>query len=54
MCYFIIPDSQMTVRFALRPAVLELQAILGQVLRMTPLPNDPEHYKVKYTPYMCY
>ncbi len=38
------PDSQISVSFALRPAVSEHQAILRQVRRMTPPPPfDLEH-----------
>ena len=36
ICVTSIPESQISVRFALRPAIFELQAILRQVDRMTP------------------
>ncbi len=34
MCVTSIPESQMSVGFAIRPVVFELQAILKQVHRM--------------------
>ncbi len=37
-----VPESQISVRFVLRPAVFELQAILKQEHRMSP--NDLEPY----------
>ncbi len=36
-----IPESQISLRFVLRPAISELQAILRQVHQMTQ--NDLEH-----------
>ena len=41
-------ESQISVRFALQPTVLELPALLRQVQWMTP--NDLDYYKVKGTP----
>ena len=46
-----VPESQISLRFALRPAVFESHAILRQMHQMTP--NDLEHYKVKGTPHIC-
>ncbi len=50
ICVPIVPDSQISVRFALRPAVLELQAIRDKCTEWPQ--NDIEYYKVKGTPYM--
>ncbi len=36
ICFTSTHGSQISLRFALRPAVLEIQAILRQVHRMTP------------------
>ena len=35
--YTSVPESQISVRFALRQAIFQIEAILGQVHRMTPM-----------------
>ncbi len=50
VCVTSIHESQISLRFAVRRAIFEMQAILRTVHRMTP--NDLEHYQLKCTKYM--
>ncbi len=49
ICVTIVPGPRISVRFALRPVILDLQAILKKKCTEWP-PNDIEHYKI-VTPY---
>ncbi len=44
----IVPESQISLRFAILPAIFNIQAYLGQVHQITPMDREP--YKVKGTP----
>ncbi len=53
ICIASIPEFQISVLFALRPAVFELQTILRKKCTKWPQ-NDLQHYKVICTPYIWY
>ncbi len=52
ICITSVPDSQISLRFAERPTIFEILAILRKVHWMTP--KWPWTYKVKGISYMCY
>ncbi len=52
ICVTIVSESKMSLRFSLRLALCELQAILRQMHWMTP--NDIEHHNMYKITNKCY